>query len=306
MPIWLLLLLGGGLAAIAVTSTSKPAKPTLIRKPGLPFKAPSASPGMALRPNYPSYAENVAYPTGTPLPPGSPTGSPWVVWYGNRNMPFAIAPADAGFGLDRDGKWWLYLEPYYWAPCKYEGCLKPAGEPEDSWFNKIAMKVGQALVPILSVAATALVPGIGGILSSAAIKARADIAQGGKINDAVIGAARNALPSLLGSDEFNRASELLKKTVPQSVLVEARKRLATPQQRSAFDSAVIFDNAKTAQNVAIDKLKKTFPAQADKIQYAFDNGAQVVDIANAYGGDKGVLLVNKTISTAPKYVVSTK
>lgn len=342
MPIWLLFLLGGAAVAVVASKGKSPAKKPISVKPGGISSAVSES-GFAAGPpsgkaNYPMYSTFSVYTPGVDrLPPSAPTGSPWVLWTGSRTAPF-----EGGMGLDRDGRWWIHTREFTASPFEYFGgsndnirfsdtkvvltdtekkalfagnnkvfpawhtCANAGCTPvenKDSWIESVAKTVKNYMVPIMTVALAAVIPGVGGIIAGAAFAAIAKMSEGAKITDAVVASTRDALPSLMSTTEFDKTYDLLKKNVPTSILNAARSKLASPQARSAFDSAVIFENARRAQSSAAAKLKTAYPYWASKIQYAFDNGARLVDIAEAVDGEKAVVLMNKAIASSPKIEV---
>lgn len=342
----LVLLGGVAVAAVASKGKAPSKKPNISIKPGgssainsglfkdktVPFSG---------KVNYPMYSIFSRYTSGMDtLPLSSPTGSPWVLWSGSTTAPF-----EAGMGLDRDGRWWIHTREFTASPFEYFGGSNdnirfsdtkvpltaeekkvlfagdnktfPAWhtcanafcvpvEKETHWLDSVSNAAKNYMLPIMAAAIAAIAPGVGGILAGAALAAIAKMSEGAKITDAVVAATRDSLPSLTSKTEFAKAYDLLKKNVPLSTLNAAWAKLATPQAKSAFDAAIVFENAKRSQLSAVDKLKKQYPYWANNIQYAFDHGAKLEDIATAIDGEKAVVLMNKAIAATPKIAVAKK
>lgn len=207
------------------------------------------------------------------IPDGSPTGARWIVWQGSTAT---------GRGLDSDGQWWMKIMFTAW------GKVTPTG---GGWLDAVSDIVARYVAPAIGVMVTAVVPGVGGIAFAAALKAWSILASGGSVSDALIGAAREKLPSLLAGTTFDKALELGRRAVPKNVLDAAKSVLVSASQRTAFDQGLVFAAAEKAQQSAVESLKRSLPDKADLIQAAMNQGAAVEDLANVFGGDKGVRFV---------------
>jgi len=152
------------------------------------------------------------------------------------------------------------------------------------------------VVPALSAAAIALVPG-GGIALSAALKAWSSLARGSSLNEALIGATRDSIPALIGGTAFDRGLKMVRDNLPASAIAAAKNALPSPEQKTAFDTGQIVAVASAKQQAALTALlPRVREDLRDRVQVAMDNNAQLDDVAAAIGGNKAILFVNDQIS----------
>ncbi len=266
-PLWWI---GGGIVGVyAISSDSTTKKTSTIEEiRSTPFEVKVFKTNLTPLTNFPAYNthENLSF---TSLPVSSPTGFPWLTHNPPMNQ-----------NLDSNGEWWMNSGPSWIKVTPSDG----------SYLDSITRIVTTYVVPALSTMLIGLGPA--GVAASSALKAWSILAEGGSVNDALISAARDKLPSGVAQTSFQNALTKARSNLPIEELNKLKSALVSPSQIQAFDQGLVFAAAEKAQESGLKSLKASVPGKEELFDAAMKHGAALADIANAFGGNKGLQFID--------------
>lgn len=316
---------GKGLIAVTTAVTTIGGEPIVLTTPILlpePRRAPYVADGYreavskyGLGSSLVFLHKNDAYlPTGTLLPKTSPDGYPWLAWQGTHSAPFDKGSA-GNLGIDANGTAWTYtmlgspsltspVHPIDTNPVR-SGWRVVGFEAASGFINDLGEAFKVYVLPAIAVAAGIAIPGPGGVITAAVLTQLARIANGARIDQALLNATRDALPGLMANDAFQSAYDASSslyttaKNLPavQAAAAKAKASLLTPGAREAYDQGVAMAVSGKRQEIAIAWLKSMLPSKAATIDLAMAHGGVLEDVARVLGGRPALSTVQIIVGT---------
>lgn len=279
--IWLILA-GGTIAAVATFSTSSadrgPIPPTihLVQKlkrvwpPPAPFIMGDGVPIVYF--SIPGENRPVAGNTAIDA-----TGEPWV----------AIAKKQGGWGSPVSGN----VDENEWRKFRW-------GTSND--LTSVLSKIIDKAIPIIAIAAGALIGGVGGAVAAFAITTVYDLAKGMSITDAVVDGYAKNLSSVVESNAYYQTIKSYSEhPIAQSAIKQAREIAIKNSGYAgtgfasgvgkAFDAGLQVARARLVQQRTVQKLKTMMTDDEGRwIDDSMSRGVAMIDWVNAMFGAEGV------------------